>query len=772
MRLSVCQFTPVLKAAAGYCVLAFVVASSCLLADDGQRLYQQHCASCHGAKNEGVIDRFEHPITGPTSLEELASYVEQSMPADEPGLIVGDEARLIAEFVLKNFLGTEVSAAVPRIELVHLTVEQHENSVADILAGFVGKSAVIKTGGLSGEYFAEKEFWNGKPVLSRIDQTVRIDCGSSSPVPEQPHGKEFSVIWRGSLFAPESGEYSFRVRSANGFKLHVNDDDVPIIDNWVSTPEEPEKSATIKLLGGRWYRFTLATFKLNDPAFAIDLFWQRPGRIESRIQSEYLSPEWSPKVFVVSTRFSADDSSVGYPRGTIVSREWDQATTFVGIEVAEMILANPKQLVGSNPAEDDFARKCQRFCRALAEAAFRRGITEDERQRYVDHFFETAESPQVALKRSVLSIFKSPAFLFPEIQSADDGQRTIANRLALFLNDSIPDRELVEQLKKSSSVNEESSIEMASCLAESEPGKAKLRQFFRSWLKIDEAHGLTRDPEQFGGFDERLVDDLQESLMRLVEEVVWNDASDYRQLFLADHLWMSPAMKEFYATSADDDSPPPEVVQERSFERIDSENGQRAGLLTHPLILSHLAYYRTTSPIHRGVFVTRGLLGIGLKPPPIAVEPLGEDFDPEMTTRQRVEFQTRPANCMACHEVINPLGFAFENIDAVGRFRETDNQKPVNAAVQFKTPSGNLLELNGPRQLAEYLVTEQAAHRHFVESLFHHIVKQPVAAYGEKRLDELTDGFVASEFNIRKLYVDIAVMAARFGLTDEKIEKE
>jgi len=750
--------------------LALATLTSGMLADDGQRLYLQHCASCHGAKNEGVSEQFEHPISGPATLEELAAFIELSMPADDPGQIVGDDAKQVARFILRDFLSSEVAPAVPRIELVHLTVSQHENSVADILARFGGKSPVNTAGGLKGEYFLTREFWKGQPVVSRIDRSVSVDCGKASPVPEQLDRNNYSVVWKGSIFAPDSGDYVFSVRSPNGFKLHVNDDDVPLIDNWVSTPEDPDKTATIKLLGGRWYPFTLAAFRLNDPSFSIDLSWQRPGRMDGPVHSSFLSPEWSPKVFVVSTPFPADDSSVGYPRGTLVSREWDQATTSVGIEIGEMVVANSKQLVGSTPDKPDFANKCRRFCLTLAQAAFRRGLLEEEQNRYVDYFFEGDGSPLIALKRSVLSVFKSPAFLFPEIVQPDRREQLIANRLGLFLCDSVPENELAEKVKTvlGNSVPVDELTRVAWGLADSETGQAKLRQFFRAWLKIDDAQGLTRDPERFGGFDDRLVDDLQESLIRLVDEVVGSETSDYRQLFLADHLWMSPAMKEFYLGESGDDSPPGEEFAERSFERMQPDSGERAGLLTHPLVLSHLAYYRTTSPIHRGVFVSRGLLGLGLKPPPVAVEPLDEGFDPDMTTRQRVEFQTRPANCMSCHEVINPLGFAFENIDAVGRFRVTDNDKPVNASVTFKTPSGQELQLNGPRQLAEYLVTERAAHRHFVESLFHHVVKQPVAAYGENRLDELTDAFVSSGFNIRKLFVDIAVMAAVF----EKMERQ
>jgi hypothetical protein len=217
-------------------------------------------------------------------------------------------------------------------------------------------------------------------------------------------------------------------------------------------------------------------------------------------------------------------------------------------------------------------------------------------------------------------------------------------------------------------------------------------------------------------------------------------------------------LQDYYGIPRDQASDP------RQFHKVAVAGDRRAGLLTHPLLLSQLAYYRTTSPIHRGVFVSRNLLGIKLNPPPVAVEPLAEDFDPAMTTRQRVEFQTRPDNCMSCHRVINPLGFALESLDAVGRVRTQENEHPVDTRVVVQTGYSEPIELDGPRKLAEYLADSPQTHRHFVETLFHHLVKQPIAAYGPETLDQLTKRFVESGYRIPDLMADIAATAAMHAL--------
>src|SRR5439155_21611092 len=94
-----------------------------------------------------------------------------------------------------------------------------------------------------------------------------------------------------------------------------------------------------------------------------------------------------------------------------------------------------------------------------------------------------------------------------------------------------------------------------------------------------------------------------------------------------------------------------------------------ARILSHIYLMATFSYTGTTSPLHRGVFLSRNVLGVPLRPPPEAFTPLPAELHPELTTRERVALQTKPQQCQSCHEVINPLGFTLENFDAVGRYR-------------------------------------------------------------------------------------------------------
>jgi hypothetical protein len=248
-----------------------------------------------------------------------------------------------------------------------------------------------------------------------------------------------------------------------------------------------------------------------------------------------------------------------------------------------------------------------------------------------------------------------------------------------------------------------------------------------------------------------------------IDDVVWSDSSDYRQLLLADHWYVNRRLAQFYGLE-------PPALDDSQFDKIPQNPEYRAGVVTHPYLLAALAYHKSTSPIHRGVFATRKLLGRALKPPPMAIQFMDGDFDPHMTMREKVASLTKSDACMSCHSIINPLGFSLEHYDAVGRLRTEDNGRPIDATGEFKALTGETVRLAGARDLAEYAATNADAHRGFVEQLFQHMVKQSSAAYGPETQRQLTDAFEKSEFNIRKLLVEIMKTSA-LAATDKIAKK-
>ena len=153
---------------------------------------------------------------------------------------------------------------------------------------------------------------------------------------------------------------------------------------------------------------------------------------------------------------------------------------------------------------------------------------------------------------------------------------------------------------------------------------SKLRQFLYQWLKVDQAAEIAKDPARFPGFDQAVVADLRTSLDLFLDDVVWSGASDFRQLLLADDVFLNGRLAKFYGADLPADAP---------FQKTKVNADQRAGVLTHPFLMANFSYAGATSPIHRGVFVTRGVLGVSLRPPPEAFTPLAEKVLPKLTTR-------------------------------------------------------------------------------------------------------------------------------------------
>ena len=133
------------------------------------------------------------------------------------------------------------------------------------------------------------------------------------------------------------------------------------------------------------------------------------------------------------------------------------------------------------------------------------------------------------------------------------------------------------------------------------------------------------------------------------------------------------------------------------------------------------------------------MLGVSLRPPPEAFTPFAESLHPKLTTRERVILQTKPTSCLSCHGVINPLGFSLEQFDAVGRYRDKENERLIDATGSYETRKGETVKFTGARELAKFLAGSEEVHSAFAEQLFQHLVKQPVRAYGPRQLADLRD---------------------------------
>lgn len=742
----------------------------------GKKIYTENCAYCHGGQGEGT-KKHKQALIGDRSVAQLAEVIAETMPEDDPGSLKPSEASAVAAFIHDAFYSKVARERnrPARVELARLTVRQYRQTMTDLIGSFRDPVAYNDAEhGLSAEYSKGKRR-NAMSAVKRIDPKVEFDFGTGTPVPEITDPLEFTIRWTGSVVAPETGEYQFTVRSEHAARLWINDPNTALIDAAVRSGKDDEHSGTIQLIAGRRYGLRLeftkaqqiadANNKRNDivPVKAsILLSWKRPQGLVEPIPPRYLSPQSLPENFTSTTPFPPDDRSYGWERGTFVSKEWDQATTDAALEAVAGMAGRLPALAGyseSDPA-DKKAEKLRAFCKMFAERAFRKPLTPELAQLVIEEQFGSVSDPELAAKRTLVLILKSPRFLYREVTGGTDGQ-DVAARLSYGLWDSIPDKELRRAAEAGELTTKEQIAKQAERMLADPKAKNKLREFFLAWLKADTLPDLAKDAERFPGFDAGTVADLRTSLEMLLDDVIWSEGSDYRRLFTTDQVYLNERLGKLYGV---------EAPAGGEFVKTALDPEQRAGILTHPYLLSNFAYTSDSSPIHRGVFLMRGVLGQALKPPPEAVTPFTADLHPSLTTRERVSLQTEATSCSICHGIINPLGFTLEHFDAIGRYREKDREKPVDATGTYRTRKGDSVAINGAKELAAFLVGSEEAHAAFTEQLFHHLVQQPMRAYGESTLDDLRQSFEKHDYDIRKLIVEIMVASSLAGRQDAVVQ--
>ena len=716
-------------------------------------VYAEKCAACHGDRGQGTPD-YKTALMGDKSRGELTDLIDKTMPEGVPEDCRGAEAAAVANYIYDTFYSeaAQLRAAPPRIELSRLTVQQYETVMADLVESFTAKGNWNADRGLTGEYFKEHVTGNQGKVFERVDPKIDFNFGEKSPEPGKLDDKQFGLMWQGGLYVTETGTYEFVIETANGFRLWVNNDQIPLIDAAVKSGDLSTYRESVRLLGGRIYPIKVEWFKTKrDKTAEIHLKWKRPHHVEEIVPTERLSPHRFPAQFVVNTPFPPDDRSEGYERGTSISKAWDEATTFAAIELAGYLVPKIDRFADVKRDKSNREVQIRAFCKRFAELAFRRPLSNEEQKFFIDRQIEEAGSLDAGLKRILLLVLKSPRFLYHEVGRPQDDAYTIASRLSFTLWDSIPDQTLRDAAARNQLSNAGQIRKQAERMVTNLRTQQKMRDFLHGWLQWSRFHEIARDEKLFPHFNETIVSDLRSSLDQSLDEIVWGDNPDFRRLLLDQELFLNGRLAHFYGV---------ELPEDAAFQKVALQSQERAGVLTHPYTLTGLAYYSATSPIHRGVFVSRSVLGRSLKPPPEAVSPVAPDLHPSLTTRERVQLQTSPLTCQGCHAMINPLGFALERFDAVGRFREQDREKPIDAAGHYRTQADEMIAFTGARPLGEFLASSPETHEAFIEQLFNYFVKQPLPAYGRDRLPVLRQDFAGHSFNLRHLLVEIATLAA------------
>lgn len=343
----------------------------------------------------------------------------------------------------------------------------------------------------------------------------------------------------------------------------------------------------------------------------------------------------------------------------------------------------------------------------LLPLVLRRPATEDEIARAREHAIEGSQLgiPDFyrGLRYAVLSMLQSPSFLYiVEVGEPDPddperrrlGPYELASRLSFFLTDTTPDEELMAVARDGTLAQSSVRQAQAARLLETPAARDTVQRRFSEFLALDQLDEATKDPGVYPEFDALLRSAMAEELQRVVDDVVFQREGDLRDVVVGSQTVVDESLAALYGLG---DVPPPGVWESRSLPP------NRAGFLTSGAFLTIASQEVRTSPSQRGAFIKRHLLCEPLEAhAPEIPDQLPDLIDASQTTREALESATAEEPCGSCHRSFDPLGFALEAFDAIGRDRPTEGGRPVDTTGSFD----GLGEFAGARDLATRLLED------------------------------------------------------------------
>ena len=302
------------------------------------------------------------------------------------------------------------------------------------------------------------------------------------------------------------------------------------------------------------------------------------------------------------------------------------------------------------------------FVENFGREAFRRDLTNDEKDQYQSLFNEGSNDTEGA---SIVaqSMLVSSNFLY-RTELGEGGQLTqyeIANLLSYTFWGSMPDDTLLDKAASNAlSTSAQLEQEVERLIADQKASK-QFVHFGRQWLGITSVQGLDRDADQFPSFTNDVAEAMDAEVELFLAEVMLTDGYNIGDLFQSDFVYANQALADFYGLGS---------VNGNNMQKVAS-NGTRGGVLTFGSLLARNAKFDDTHPILRGLSVRNNLLCQEFGTPPAVIGEV-EPFDPDKPTRERFAAHTANEACASCHQFIDEIGFAFENYDAVGKYRATE----------------------------------------------------------------------------------------------------
>jgi hypothetical protein len=321
-------------------------------------------------------------------------------------------------------------------------------------------------------------------------------------------------------------------------------------------------------------------------------------------------------------------------------------------------------------SNDESKRSVRHVVEKIARQAFRRPVRTGE----LDHAFSLAEtaideglSTNEAIRLSLRGILTSPQFLFLSGNPDPLDDHSLASRLSYFLWKSLPDEELLDLANKGLLSNPDTLTEQTKRLLNDPKATRFIRDFLGQWLRLYDIDATTPDKILYPEFNDILRQAMLDETELFFKELFHNNRS-VSHLIASDSTFLNRELAEHYGIHGIEGLHMRQVSL--AADRI------RGGILAQASIHKVTANGTTTSPVRRGNFVLTHFLGQPTSPPPANVGSIEPDIRGATTIRETLAAHRDTQSCAKCHQHIDPPGFALENFDAIGGFRNHYRKLP------------------------------------------------------------------------------------------------
>ena len=332
------------------------------------------------------------------------------------------------------------------------------------------------------------------------------------------------------------------------------------------------------------------------------------------------------------------------------------------------------------PCDEPSAVCAGTFIEEFGRRAFRRPLTEDDRDRYLSLFVTAAtdEGFRGGVRWVIAAMLQSPHFLYRSELGTDTGDGfsltdwELATELSYLVLQTTPDDALLDAAATGALGTPDGlAAELERLVAM--PGAAgTMEQFVGHWLLLDRLPIVARDPDIYPELTESVRAAMAAESARLVRDATVTGGG-LADLLTGSETFVNPELASFYGVDIGSGEP-----DNQGFVRTPLDGTGRGGLLTQGSLLTVHALPTGSSPIHRGVLVRERLLCQELPPPPANIDASPPPMDPSLSTRERYADHAAIDECASCHDMIDPIGFAFEHFDGVGRWRATEGPHTID----------------------------------------------------------------------------------------------